>query len=103
MTSRHSFRRAGVELSWLDFGGNGDILVALHGRSGCARNWVPLARALQPQWRVIALDQRGHGWSSHDMTAAATPSSPILPLSSAMCSSRPQAARSRCSAIPSVA
>lgn len=66
MTTRHSLRRDGVELSWLDFGGDGHLLVALHGRSGCARNWVPLARALRPDWRVIALDQRGHGWSSHD-------------------------------------
>lgn len=69
MTTRHFFTRDGVRLSYLDFGGpetsGGEILVALHGRSGCARNWVPLARALAPQWRVVALDQRGHGWSDH--------------------------------------
>ena len=70
MTSRHSFSRDGVELSYLDFGSpekqRGAVLVALHGRSGCARNWVPLARALAPHWRIVALDQRGHGWSSHE-------------------------------------
>lgn len=66
MTTRHFFTRDGVEFSYLDFGGEGEILVALHGRSGCARNWVPLARALQPAYRIIALDQRGHGWSSHE-------------------------------------
>ena len=66
MTTRRSFIHDGVTLSYLDFGGDGEILVALHGRSGCARNWVPLARALKPEWRIIALDQRGHGWSGHD-------------------------------------
>lgn len=66
MITRQTFTRDGTELSYLDFGGEGEILVALHGRSGCARNWVPLARELQPHWRILALDQRGHGWSSHD-------------------------------------
>lgn len=65
MTTRHSFSHDGITLSYLDFGGAGEILVALHGRSGCARNWVPLARALQPAYRIVALDQRGHGWSDH--------------------------------------
>ncbi len=70
MITRHTFTRDGAELSYLDFGGpessGREVLVCLHGRSGCARNWVPLARALRPQWRILALDQRGHGWSSHD-------------------------------------
>ena len=65
MSRRQYLTRDGVRLSWVDFGGDGDILACLHGRSGCARNFAPLARALAPDWRVIALDQRGHGWSDH--------------------------------------
>jgi esterase len=62
--------RDGVKLSWVDFapdwtGPAEKTLVALHGRSGCARNFAPLARALAPDYRVVALDQRGHGWSDH--------------------------------------
>ncbi|WP_298725038.1 alpha/beta hydrolase [uncultured Ferrovibrio sp.] len=68
MASRRAyFTRDGVRLSYVDFGGDDDapLLIALHGRSGSARNFAPLAQKLRPDWRVIALDQRGHGWSDH--------------------------------------
>lgn len=66
MSRRHSFRRDGVTLSYVDFGPAGAApLLALHGRSGCARNFAPLARLLAPEYRMVALDQRGHGWSDH--------------------------------------
>ncbi len=35
--------------------------VLLHGITGHARVWDTLARALAPDFRVLALDQRGHG------------------------------------------
>jgi esterase len=63
VSSRLAFTREGTRLSYVDFGGPGRPLVALHGHCGCARNFAPLALALAPDWRVIALDQRGHGWS----------------------------------------
>jgi len=63
MSRRRAFTRDGTRLSYVDFGGPGRPLVALHGHFGCARNFAPLARSLAPRWRVIALDQRGHGWS----------------------------------------
>ncbi|MFF4367116.1 alpha/beta fold hydrolase [Streptomyces sp. NPDC001594] len=50
-------------LSYLDFGGPGEPLVALHGHYNEASAFAPLARALAPRWRVVALDQRGHGES----------------------------------------
>lgn len=53
----------GRRLSYLDFGGAGRPLLALHGHFGEARTFAPLARELGPDWRVIALDQRGHGCS----------------------------------------
>lgn len=53
----------GRRLSYLDFGGLGRPLLALHGHYNEASTFAPLAAALAPQWRVIALDQRGHGES----------------------------------------
>ncbi|MBA4865468.1 alpha/beta hydrolase [Streptomyces sp. PSKA54] len=53
----------GHRLSYLDFGGPGRPLLALHGHFGEGRTFVPLARELGPGWRVVALDQRGHGYS----------------------------------------
>ncbi|SFU69521.1 alpha/beta fold hydrolase [Alicyclobacillus macrosporangiidus] len=62
---RHFFEANGVKLSYLDFGGPSTrTLVALHGHFGTATTFADLARGL-PEWRVVALDQRGHGWSDH--------------------------------------
>ncbi|MFD0375852.1 alpha/beta fold hydrolase [Streptomyces sp. NPDC127112] len=54
---------AGRRLSYLDSGGPGQLLLALHGHFAEARTFTPLARQLAPDWRVVALDQRGHGYS----------------------------------------
>ncbi|ETK35343.1 alpha/beta fold hydrolase [Microbispora sp. ATCC PTA-5024] len=51
----------GRRLSYLDFGGPGRPLLALHGHLDEGQTWARLAQALAPQWRVIAPDQRGHG------------------------------------------
>ncbi|MEQ8145826.1 alpha/beta hydrolase [Streptomyces sp. OP7] len=53
----------GRRLSYLDFGGPGRPLLALHGHFNEGRTFSRLARALSPDWRVVALDQRGHGFS----------------------------------------
>ena len=65
MPTRHFLDRPDTRLSWLDFGGSGTVLLCLHGHFGCARNFAPLAEALRGAWRVVAPDQRGHGWSGH--------------------------------------
>ena len=39
-------------------------IVLLHGLSSMGRIWDPLARAFQNRYRLIALDQRGHGDTS---------------------------------------
>ncbi len=50
-------------------------LVILHGFAGCARAFDPFAREMQKRYRVLALDQRGHGetdWAkSYSMEQAA--------------------------------
>ncbi|MFD6327028.1 alpha/beta fold hydrolase [Streptomyces sp. NPDC058442] len=60
---REFFVVDGRKLSYLDFGGPGAPLLALHGHYNEASAFAPLAEALAPRWRVIALDQRGHGES----------------------------------------
>lgn len=54
---------SGRRLSFLDFGGPGRPLLALHGHFGEGRTFTRLAGELGDAWRVVALDQRGHGHS----------------------------------------
>jgi pimeloyl-ACP methyl ester carboxylesterase len=52
----------GLRLHVLDWGGEGRMpLLLLHGFTGHAHAWDTLAIALQPHFRVLALDARGHG------------------------------------------
>jgi esterase len=51
----------GIRFHYLDWGGEGPPLVMLHGFTGHAHTWDYTARALSDQYRVLALDQRGHG------------------------------------------
>src|SRR5215469_8276866 len=62
---RKSFRHNHLMLSWLDTGGDGPLLIALHAHWMEAATFRRLATDLAPGWRVVALDQRGHGHSSH--------------------------------------
>src|SRR5271169_4546700 len=48
---------------------NAPSLVLLHGFTGHARSWDPFAEAMTDRYRVLALDQRGHGetgWAAAD-------------------------------------
>jgi esterase len=65
---RHEFKHGGLTCSYLDAGGNGRALVALHAHWMEGQTFAPLAEALAPTWRVIAPDQRGHGHSDHAPT-----------------------------------
>ncbi|MFF2144994.1 alpha/beta fold hydrolase [Kitasatospora sp. NPDC058190] len=53
----------GRRLSYLDFGGAGRPLLALHGHLSEGAVWARLADELRGEWRVIAPDQRGQGES----------------------------------------
>lgn len=59
-----TLRRGDTELHVLDTGGDGPPVVVLHGLAGSAREFVPTARALAPDFRVLLVDQRGHGRST---------------------------------------
>lgn len=65
---RRSLRRGGLTLSYLDRGGSGRLLIALHGHWFEGETYAPLAAVLAPHWRLVALDQRGHGHSDHAAT-----------------------------------
>jgi pimeloyl-ACP methyl ester carboxylesterase len=57
----------GLSLHYLDWDGGGPPLVMLHGYTSHARDWDHTAAALSDKYRVLALDQRGHGdseWAS---------------------------------------
>lgn len=65
MMTRKSFRSGQLTLSYLDAGGGGSPLVAMHALFMEAATFGSLAAALSPGWRVVALDLRGHGRSEH--------------------------------------
>ncbi|KQN98825.1 alpha/beta fold hydrolase [Paenibacillus sp. Leaf72] len=63
--ARKYFKSGNHTLSYLDFGGESrHILLTLHGHMNDARTYSELASKCT-DWRVIGLDQRGHGWSEH--------------------------------------
>lgn len=65
---RHKFQHDGLMLSYLDAEGDGRVVIALHAHWMEGGTYAPLAAALAPAWRIIALDQRGHGHSDHAKT-----------------------------------
>ena len=53
-----------LRLRYLDWGTEGKMpLVCLHGHTGQAHIWDEFAQAMAPHYRVLSLDQRGHGES----------------------------------------
>ncbi len=65
---RRSLEHDGLRFSWLDGGGEGAVLIALHAHWMGATTFRGLMAALAPAYRVVALDQRGHGDSDHAAT-----------------------------------
>ncbi len=65
--SRVLIGTGGRGLSYIDFGGGGRVLLALHGSFGRGAIFTRLAADLRAQGgvRVVAPDQRGHGHSDH--------------------------------------
>jgi esterase len=55
----------GLRFHYVEWGEAGaPAIVLLHGMSAMCRIWDPLGRALEDRYRLIALDQRGHGDTS---------------------------------------
>lgn len=55
----------GTRLSYVDLGGPGRPVLALHGAYGRARALLGFGAELGPAYRFVAYDQRGHGLSDH--------------------------------------
>ena len=63
----------GLRLHYLEWGKkNRQPLILLHGFLGHAHVWDGIARAFKDRYRVLALDQRGHGESGWSQEAAYT-------------------------------
>lgn len=56
-------KRDRVRLACCDFGGAGPAVLLLHGLAGHAGEWALAAAGLTANYRVLGLDQRGHGRS----------------------------------------
>jgi pimeloyl-ACP methyl ester carboxylesterase len=56
----------GLRLHALEWSREGTLLLFLHGFGNSSRVWDDCAPELAPHYRVIALDQRGHGDSARD-------------------------------------
>lgn len=76
MTAPHNhFFEGSPRLHYLEW--NPDAartIILLHGNSANAWWWEPVARALSSQYRIVALDQRGHGDSEWVRPAVYAPS-----------------------------
>jgi len=64
MMQRFSFEHEGMTLSYLDAGGDRPLIIALHAIWMEARSFEDFATSM-PEWRVVSMDQRGHGLSDH--------------------------------------
>ena len=53
----------GVNLNY-EIAGQGETVVFLHGMTGSTQDWENQIRVLSPDYRVVALDMRGHGKSA---------------------------------------
>lgn len=53
----------GLRFHYRDWGGDGHPVVLLHGLASSCRTWDYVAPLLRSHFRVLALDQRGHGTS----------------------------------------
>ncbi|WP_067709649.1 alpha/beta fold hydrolase [Nocardia yamanashiensis] len=51
----------GAEIHYLDSGGDGPAVLLIHGYFLDATQWQPQLDSLSPDFRVIAIDTRGHG------------------------------------------
>jgi len=55
----------GIETALLDWGGDGPLALLHHANGFCKGMWAEVADALRGRFRVVAMDARGHGDSSH--------------------------------------
>ena len=57
----HCVNVEGIHLRYVDWGGDGPTMLLFHGDMRTSRSWDAVSRRLKDDYRVIALDARGHG------------------------------------------
>ena len=68
---RYSFSSKDLELSYVDTGeinSKRGVIIALHAHGMEASTFATFTEKMKSEWRIIALDQRGHGFSEHAAT-----------------------------------
>ncbi len=61
----HTIEARGLSFHYVEWGeADAPPIVTMHGLSSTCRIWDTFARAFQDRYRIIALDQRGHGQTS---------------------------------------
>jgi pimeloyl-ACP methyl ester carboxylesterase len=61
---RRRFAAGGIEIAAWEWGGDGPLALLHHANGLCAATWAPVAEQLARDYRVVAIDARGHGDSS---------------------------------------
>ncbi len=56
-----TFRQAGGEFHYIDWGGTGPLAHVAHATGLCAGVYSPLARLLRSRLQILGIDDRGHG------------------------------------------
>ncbi len=64
MKQHRTFSGPGGDFHWIDWGGRGPLLHLSHATGFCAGVYTPLAERLLAHFRVIGMDNRGHGATS---------------------------------------
>ena len=57
----HKISARGITLRYVDWRGDGPTMLLLHGDMRTSRSWDAVSRRLSSDYRVIAMDARGHG------------------------------------------
>jgi pimeloyl-ACP methyl ester carboxylesterase len=70
---RDSVGKDSFEIAALDWGGAGPLALLHHANGMCAATWTLVAEALAADYRVVAIDARGHGDSSAPPAPAGYP------------------------------
>jgi len=73
MRRRFPIADAAIEIAAFDWGGDRPIALLHHANGLCAATWTLVAEALAADYRVVAIDARGHGDSSAPPVSAGYP------------------------------
>ncbi len=68
---RNIVRINDINIFYFDTQTKGEVILCLHGRWGRAETWADFIQHYGTKYRIIAPDQRGHGWSDKPISSYA--------------------------------